>query len=53
MAGARAARGGRPAVVVGATPAGRRRVGSLRAVVVEVAIHARGAVRVLKPRDVE
>ena len=45
MAGARAARGGRPAVVVGATPAGRRRVRSLRAIVIEVAIHARGARR--------
>ena len=36
----------RLAVVVGATPACRRRVGSLRAVVLEVAIHARGVARV-------
>ena len=53
MAGARAARGRRPAVVVGATPASRRRVGSLRAVVVEVAVDVRGAARLHESRDVE
>ena len=52
MAGARAARGRRPAVVVWATPAGRRRVGGLRAIVVEVAIHGRGATSPRESRGV-